>query len=194
MVEKFRYCSWMRVRTPDNSVDARCAMSCALLVLGVIACSSDPPGGPSSGGPPDAMLEFDANAIGGATSTGGVGAFGGFGAVGGMAGTGGNGATGGFGGSAGTGGSSAYCDGTPTPCSILTDTQCPTATGCSLKGDCKGVSSSCYSQFSHFSCISQQGCIWSSSSKKCSGSAWSCGLMSGSSSCFSQKGCSSVRW
>ncbi len=50
-------------------------------------------------------------------------------------------------------------------------------------GDCGGVASSCYSQFSSYACSSQRGCYWSSLTDSCSGSSWGCSLMSGSSSC-----------
>ncbi len=173
----------MGLRVVHNSV-AACFVACsALLLFTQAACGDDPTGGSGPGGPPDAMLEFDASAIGGSTSSGGQSGSGGFGAFGG---TGGVGATGGVG---GTGGTEAYCGGVATPCSLVSNSQCALVTGCKLGGSCTGVSSSCYSQFSSYSCNALQGCYWSSSSKKCSGSSWSCTLFSGSSSCIYQKGC-----
>ncbi|HMR73687.1 MAG TPA: hypothetical protein PKD61_01200 [Polyangiaceae bacterium] len=163
-----------------------------LLLLGQTGCGDEPSGGAGPAGPPDAMLEFDASAIGGSTAGGqsgsagggGVGATGGFGNFGGVSGSSGSGGTAGSG-----GGSNPYCGGTATPCSLLTLTQCTLATGCKKSGDCTGVSSSCYAQFSSYSCNAQQGCYWSTSSKKCSGSSWGCSLFNGSSSCIYQEGC-----
>lgn len=55
--------------------------------------------------------------------------------------------------------------------------------------ECQGVSSSCFSMFSSFSCASQQGCYWSSSSDSCSGFSWPCSSMYSSFGCSSQQGC-----
>lgn len=82
-----------------------------------------------------------------------------------------------------------YCGGFATPCSLLSGVQCASALGCHDDSDCSGVASSCYSQFDVYSCTSQDGCFWSSSSKNCSGSAHFCSSYSFGSSCESQKGC-----
>jgi hypothetical protein len=82
-----------------------------------------------------------------------------------------------------------YCGGLATPCSLLSDTSCASALGCRDDSQCGGVSESCYSQFSSFSCNSQDGCFWSSSSDDCSGSAHSCSSYSFDFGCQSQAGC-----
>jgi hypothetical protein len=82
------------------------------------------------------------------------------------------------------------CSGAATPCSLLPDSQCYGALGCSVEGECTGYSTSCFSLFYSSACISQRGCVWSSYNDSCSGSAWSCSLQSGSSSCIGQRGCS----
>ncbi len=82
------------------------------------------------------------------------------------------------------------CRGVAASCSSRTSGTCASVRGCSTEGECDGLSSSCYSQYSSYSCTSQQGCYWSSLNKSCSGSARSCRLFSGSSSCVSQNGCS----
>lgn len=82
------------------------------------------------------------------------------------------------------------CTGVATSCSLLTVAQCTSVSGCSVEGDCTGVSSSCYSQYYSSSCIGQEGCFWSSSNSRCSGSSWSCSLFSGRYTCVDQKGCS----
>ena len=83
------------------------------------------------------------------------------------------------------------CRGSATPCGLLSTTQCGLSLGCRLDGDCSGLSTSCFSYFSSFSCGSQDGCFWSFSSDYCSGSSRSCSSYSFSSSCTSQDGC---RW
>ena len=82
------------------------------------------------------------------------------------------------------------CTGTPTPCSLLGQFECSGSLGCTWSGDCTGVSSSCYSQYDSYSCTSQEGCYWSSSSSSCSGSSWSCNLFSSQFTCTDQEGCS----
>lgn len=82
-----------------------------------------------------------------------------------------------------------YCSGFPTPCSLLSSLQCIGAYGCKDDSHCAGVASSCYSQFDSYSCSSQDGCYWSTSSKSCSGSARSCSSMLGSGTCALQDGC-----
>lgn len=81
------------------------------------------------------------------------------------------------------------CGGSATPCSILTDSQCSSALGCSSNSGCQGLSTSCYSLFSSFECTSQEGCYWDSTGSTCSGSAESCDLFFGSGSCALQTGC-----
>lgn len=96
----------------------------------------------------------------------------------------------GAGGSGGGSGPGESCRGVASPCSARTAATCSSVKGCTSGGECTGVSSSCYSQFSSYSCNSQQGCFWSSLNESCSGSAWSCSSMSGSATCTSQRGCS----
>jgi len=91
-----------------------------------------------------------------------------------------------------TGTSTGVCTGYARSCSVLTDTECLDALGCSLDSTCEGYASSCYSQYSSYTCNSQRGCYWSSYSSDCSGSAWSCSLLS-SSECYRQRGCSTSR-
>jgi hypothetical protein len=81
------------------------------------------------------------------------------------------------------------CAGTPTPCSLLGEFECASSLGCSWSADCSGAASSCYLQYDSFSCTSQDGCYWSSSSSSCSGSATSCRLLSAQYLCTSQDGC-----
>ncbi|HET7545110.1 MAG TPA: hypothetical protein VFK05_34835 [Polyangiaceae bacterium] len=82
-----------------------------------------------------------------------------------------------------------YCAGAATPCSLLTSLECIGATGCSDDSHCAGVSTSCYSEYTSYSCTSQEGCYWSTSSKSCSGSSYSCSSMPGSGTCALQDGC-----
>ena len=81
------------------------------------------------------------------------------------------------------------CAGAPTPCNVLGQTDCATSLGCTWSGDCTGASDSCYSQHDSYSCSSQRGCYWSSSSSTCSGSSSPCSAGSSDYSCTSQKGC-----
>jgi hypothetical protein len=83
-----------------------------------------------------------------------------------------------------------YCGGTAMPCSLLSGTECLLALGCGDNSTCSGVATSCYSLTTSFSCTSQDGCFWSSSSEDCSGSASSCSLQSSEYFCTSQEGCS----
>ena len=89
----------------------------------------------------------------------------------------------------GPGSGNPYCAGAPTACALLSDATCGFTDGCLDNSKCSGIADGCYVQFSSYSCISQQGCYWSSSSSSCSGAAESCNLMSGSYSCVSQQGC-----
>ncbi len=82
-----------------------------------------------------------------------------------------------------------YCGGFATPCGLLSDLECIGATGCSDDSMCSGFATSCYSLFDSYSCSSQDGCYWSTSSKSCSGSAHSCSGEPGEFSCNDQKGC-----
>jgi hypothetical protein len=83
-----------------------------------------------------------------------------------------------------------YCTGFPTSCFGLSDLECTSQPGCrSSGGDCTGSARSCYSQFSSYSCNSQDGCYWSYSTQSCSGSATSCSYQSNSYSCEAQEGC-----
>lgn len=79
------------------------------------------------------------------------------------------------------------CTGTPTACSLAA--ACDSVQGCASGGTCTGVAEGCYSQFSDFSCISLQGCVWSTSTNSCTGLSWSCNLFSGATSCVTQTGC-----
>lgn len=84
-------------------------------------------------------------------------------------------------------GSGPHCTGVATPCSLVAN--CASVMGCTSGGSCSGVSTSCYSEFSSYSCDSQQGCVWDSSSSSCSGFSWSCDSFSGSYTCIDQDGC-----
>jgi hypothetical protein len=89
----------------------------------------------------------------GGTSTGGTGTAGSFSSAG-------SGGSSGSSAGSGTGGTSSAkrCTGAATPCSSRGDALCETGLGCTLEKDCTGVSSSCYSQFGQYACISQEGC------------------------------------
>jgi len=84
-----------------------------------------------------------------------------------------------------------YCAGTATPCSLLSDITCIGARGCTDDSRCSGSPSSCYSQYSSYSCTDLDGCYWNTSSKSCSGSARSCSSFNSELSCEFQEGC---RW
>ena len=86
-------------------------------------------------------------------------------------------------------GSGLACKGSATPCSLLGPSQCATSLGCYEDGECAGSATSCYSLFTMTSCMSQQGCYWSSTNDSCSGSAWSCTMFSGQYSCTDQQWC-----
>lgn len=84
------------------------------------------------------------------------------------------------------------CTGVSTPCSLLAGSECSSALGCYDDSSCGGVSESCFSQFSSFSCNDVDGCYWSSSSGgSCSGSSRSCTSYASDFSCGDQPGC---RW
>jgi hypothetical protein len=125
---------------------------------------------------------------GGAPATGGVPSVAG---AGGSFSIGGAPSAGGIGGVAGAIGGGGNCRGSASPCSLLPGSDCALALGCSKDGSCDGVATSCYSEFDDYSCTSQEGCYWTSSSRDCSGSARSCSSFSGSGSCSLQDGC---RW
>jgi collagen type VII alpha len=182
----------------------------AILILVTSACGEEKDAKGTSGlrGPDGGILEFDAAQLGGAgggsgatagnggSGNGASGASGTLGAAGttGSAGTNGASGSGGITSDAGNidaGGGSSRCTGVPTPCSLNSGATCESTRGCTRDERCAGVSSSCYSQYSSYSCTSLRGCYWSSSSSSCSGSSWSCSAMSGSSSCIGQDGC---RW
>ncbi len=82
-----------------------------------------------------------------------------------------------------------YCSGSATPCSLLGESECTLALGCTDDSECSGVASSCYSQFSSYSCTSQEGCYWSTYTDSCSGSASSCYSQFSELSCALQEGC-----
>lgn len=77
------------------------------------------------------------------------------------------------------------CHGTPTPCDLLTS--CTTAGCTSTGGGCTGVSTACFEIFSSFTCGTQLGCYWDSTSNTCSGVSATCG---GVINCTLQQGCS----
>lgn len=83
------------------------------------------------------------------------------------------------------------CTGSALSCGSRSLLGCTQGDGCRRVGDCEGFARSCYSQYSSYSCRSQDGCYWSTYSDNCSGSARSCSLYSGSTSCRGQDGC---RW
>jgi hypothetical protein len=89
----------------------------------------------------------------------------------------------------GPGSGNPYCAGVPTPCSALTEQTCYSQLGCSPDGQCDGISSSCYAQFTSYSCDTLDGCYWSSYYDDCSGVSWSCNMYTTSSSCTGQDGC-----
>lgn len=82
------------------------------------------------------------------------------------------------------------CTGTATPCSLLSGLSCLDSLGCTDSSRCSGISTSCYSLYSSYTCSSQDGCYWSSSSSSCSGSSYMCSSFSSSGSCGLQEGCS----
>jgi hypothetical protein len=82
------------------------------------------------------------------------------------------------------------CTGSATPCSLLSATSCLSTVGCTDASYCGGVSSSCYSMYSSYSCNDQPGCYWSSYSKDCSGSASYCSSQRSRYSCTDVDGCS----
>lgn len=83
-----------------------------------------------------------------------------------------------------------YCAGSPTPCSLLSGTECYGQLGCLPDGNCSGLAASCYSQSSSYSCESLEGCRWSSFSNDCSGVSDSCSTLDSSFDCKTQEGCS----
>jgi hypothetical protein len=174
-----------------------CARLTFIAGLGV-ACGNTPPEATTLSGPPGRMLTYDGGlhpveGAGGAAATPiGAGGAGGTEPIG--WGGGGSGARAGSGGSAGYlaidgGGTTKRCAGTAWSCSIAPTTNCASVMGCRSGGECTGISTSCYSMYSSYSCGSQEGCYWSSSSSYCSGSSWSCDLFSGDLSCIYQDGC-----
>lgn len=88
----------------------------------------------------------------------------------------------------GPGSGNPYCAEAPTPCSLLSESQCWSVLGCHDSGYCSGVPSSCSSQSYQFECEDLKGCYWSSSSKSCTGVAYSCAGTT-SYACTDQKGC-----
>ena len=80
------------------------------------------------------------------------------------------------------------CGGIPYSCATRA-TACNGIMGCFDDSECRGFSSGCYLRSSSYSCVSQSGCYWSSSSRTCSGSARSCSSFGGSASCSGQEGC-----
>ena len=159
------------------------------------ACG-EPPTATTLSGPPGRMLSYDGglhavhdSGAGGATPVGTAGAGGSSAVSGNSPGGGGSSA-----GAAGVGGVfdagvTRRCTGVAWSCSAAPTSNCGSVLGCVSSGECQGVSSSCYSQYSSYSCISQEGCYWSTYDDSCSGSSWSCYLFSGSSSCVMQEGC-----
>jgi len=81
------------------------------------------------------------------------------------------------------------CTGVAESCTTVGASGCLSQRGCSPGGQCTGLATLCFDLFDSFSCGSQDGCYWSSSTMYCSGSAWSCDLESGSATCTSQQGC-----
>jgi hypothetical protein len=89
---------------------------------------------------------------------------------------------------AGAGSGRASCSGTPTPCAMLTGTECSTADGCRDSSSCSGIASDCGSLADLRSCIGQLGCTWSASNT-CSGTAKACSAMTFGLQCNDQRGC-----
>lgn len=98
-----------------------------------------------------------------------------------------------LGGGSSSGGGGGSCLGSATPCSLLSLGDCSLALGCFPDGECSGVSSGCYGRIGSYSCASQDGCYWSTSSETCSGVSRSCFGFTNSVSCGGQDGCYWVR-
>jgi hypothetical protein len=81
------------------------------------------------------------------------------------------------------------CEGTATPCDLLSGTACTSTDGCYASGDCTGFARSCSSFTSSGTCGGQLGCYWSSTTSSCAGSAWSCSTTSAEENCRSIMGC-----
>jgi hypothetical protein len=157
--------------SPSARHNALCA---AFLALSSLACNPTDSGGGSSHGPAGGILDFDAAAIpttGGTSTTPPPVTDASIGlpdvAPGIM-----------------------VCAGVATSCSSLLDVQCSSVMGCTSGGTCGGSATICGFIFSDFSCVSQQGCVWSSSSNTCEGFAWTCDTFNGVGSCDNQQGCS----
>ncbi len=108
-----------------------------------------------------------------------------------QAGTGGSSGSGGSPSTGGTSAGSGRCEGVAYGCSLLSDLECSQVTGCSMQGDCNGVSALCSYQNYSFECYALDGCSWSTYYDSCSGYSRSCSGYSGRSSCVGQEGC---RW
>ena len=80
------------------------------------------------------------------------------------------------------------CSGVPTPCAMLTETECSTVAGCRDSGTCSGTPLGC-SFLDLGSCVIQKGCTWSANS--CSGIQEPCSNSTFDSDCRGQLGC---RW
>lgn len=90
---------------------------------------------------------------------------------------------------AGEGSGNPYCVGTPLSCGLLTPSDCGRALGCHSAGGCGGMQLSCGSMYDSYSCESQGGCYWSSSTRLCDGTAMDCSYYVTDYDCRSQEGC-----
>jgi hypothetical protein len=87
-------------------------------------------------------------------------------------------------------GSTTGCTGTPTPCDLLSQSQCATTPGCSTTGGCSGLAESCtLFNGNSFLCIQQQGCFYDSTGMLCNGSPFQCSTLMNSGACIQQQGC-----
>ncbi len=77
------------------------------------------------------------------------------------------------------------CGGSATPCTELTDSECPEARGCHAATACAGEPLDCTSADSKASCSQIQGCSWSGN---CSGVAAACNVLTTSDAC-ANNGC-----
>jgi hypothetical protein len=86
-----------------------------------------------------------------------------------------------------TGGGSS-CSGVPTPCTMLSGTECVTAPGCKDSSSCSGSALGC-TLLDVTSCVRQKGCTWSASTRTCMGTAAACSGLSFDFDCLDQRGC-----
>jgi hypothetical protein len=81
------------------------------------------------------------------------------------------------------------CEGTPTPCDLLT-TECASSPGCTSSGECTGASPSCLSRLSDVTCAELPGCYWNTAYAECEGVSRACSSNFDQVSCIEEPGCS----